>query len=246
MKRLIQALAISLCLITSCVQPHSAGPLPPVAPGTPPPTIGVPPGGVTSHSPHPNRNAEAAVVHLNFEGANRVALVPADRYTFTDLPRFIPYLPPDDPIRQTCINRIKGYLEAVFAQTGHQLSFTLDPTPHDWYLGLPDGGPRHFTVHIVGAKGTHFLGISNRVYLDPISIVFAESFSCPIAWGIDSLNYAVANVAAHEIGHLLGYRHIDGEDEIMDTVSAMRDLCVPQSFLTIEYFENYTRRVLPE
>ena len=43
---------------------------------------------------------------------------------------------------------------------------------------------------------------------------------------------AIGNVAAHEVGHLLGLNHVDNINDLMDTTGGPSTLLLNQSFMT--------------
>jgi len=66
------------------------------------------------------------------------------------------------------------------------------------------------------------------------AIVFTNTFSAfmPLRPSVEDMAQAVANVASHEIGHLLGLVHTDNPAELMDVTASLRELMDDQDFAT--------------
>lgn len=64
------------------------------------------------------------------------------------------------------------------------------------------------------------------------AIVFTDTFEAfePLRPSADAISMAIANVASHEIGHLLGLVHTDDPADIMDVTASLRQLMEPQRF----------------
>ena len=64
------------------------------------------------------------------------------------------------------------------------------------------------------------------------AIVFAESFAAFMQLDptIDEMAQALANVASHEIGHLLGLVHTEDPTDLMDVTASLNALMRDQSF----------------
>ncbi len=102
--------------------------------------------------------------------------------------------------------------------------------------GLPPDGP-YSTVHFGGSE-SGLLGLADEVddyNQDPAqdAIVYVENFAPYWTMQLepDEMAVMIANVASHELGHLLGLYHMQDPDGIMDTTGSAWDLAENQSFI---------------
>ncbi len=102
-----------------------------------------------------------------------------------------------------------------------------DPTP---------AGP-YSTIYF-GASDDGLLGLADNV--DPYNafrsqnaIIFVGSFRTfePMLLTVDEVGYMLANVASHELGHLLGLYHTSDAADVMDTTGSAWDLASNQTFI---------------
>lgn len=104
-----------------------------------------------------------------------------------------------------------------------------------------DEGPpptqTHATVHF-GGSDSGLLGLADSVdnyNQDPgqLAIVYVENFAPYWTMQLepDEMAVMIANVASHELGHLLGLYHTRDPDDLMDTTGSAWDLAEDQSFM---------------
>lgn len=105
-------------------------------------------------------------------------------------------------------------------------------------VGPPAGA---YTIVHFGGEDGGLLGLADDVdsYNQDETqgaIVFVSSFALYQDMGLtlDEMALMVANVASHELGHLLGLYHTQAPDDLMDTTGTAWDLAEDQAFLRAE------------
>lgn len=130
----------------------------------------------------------------------------------------------------TIKNRIVQVMQENFSGTGLQI-FSSDQNPV-----LTPG--TFSTIHF-GSFSTTKFGVSAGVDQGNVDrcddgIVFTNMFDDPFATqpSVDGIAVAIANVAAHEAGHLLGLNHVGDILALMDNTGTASTLLADQNFKT--------------
>jgi len=166
------------------------------------------------------------VVYLNFDGADDV-LIPTRPPV--DIPPFDAANIDDAYAGHTdeMVDAIIAAVRADFAPFNVEVLASTDgPAPDE-----------PVTVVHFGTYDPNLLGIAENV--DPYNadltqqaIIFTDTFSIfmPLDPTVDEMAQALANVASHEIGHLLGLEHTQDWTELMDTTAPAAALLDDQDF----------------
>ncbi|MFH0981485.1 MAG: matrixin family metalloprotease [Planctomycetota bacterium] len=169
---------------------------------------------------------QAQVIYLNFDGADAILI---GRRPPVEIPVFEGSLigaefgdRTDELIEQTVAQIRRNYrglnVEFVSSREGPE------PT-----------GP-HTTLHF-GAYDPGLLGLAD--YVDEFNqavtqkaIIFVDTFQAflPLDPSVEEMANALANVAAHEAGHLLGLNHTVDPREIMDITANLRQMLASEAF----------------
>ena len=165
-------------------------------------------------------------VYLNFDGASGVTIG-------TRPPVEVPVF--DAASIDVCFagntDQIADNVEAMVRD-----DFTgLDVQFYSSREGLPPAEP-YTTIHF-GAYDAALLGIAENVdeYNEQPSqqaIVFVDTFAAfaVVQPSVEEISQALANVASHETGHLLGLQHTYDSRSIMDVTANLRQMLGDQSF----------------
>ncbi len=135
------------------------------------------------------------------------------------------YAGQDETLKRAIVDAIRDDLAGLDV-----LIFTTDePIPF---------GVEEYTTILLGSFNHTALGAADGV--DPFNqdpcddgVIFTESFS-PSTFGlvpkIEDLGLAIGQVSSHEIGHLLGLRHVTDAAALMDEQSPSAALLIEQAF----------------
>jgi hypothetical protein len=167
------------------------------------------------------------VIFFNFDGAEAIRI---GTRSPVDVPPFEGSLIAPEFADQTedLIARILEFVREDY--------IGLDVTFISSREGSPPADP-YTTIHF-GAYDPDLLGVADNVdeynyQLRQTAIVFVDTFQAflPLEPTVDEMAHALANVAAHETGHLLGLQHTHEPRGIMDISANLRQMMANQAFL---------------
>ncbi len=111
--------------------------------------------------------------------------------------------------------------------------------------GIPGGD---YSIVYFGTYDASLLGLADNIdpfNEDPVqaAILYTDTFSLFTALNpsVEEMAQVLANVASHEVGHLVGLRHTSDPAGIMDVTASARQMMQDQFFTTSPLYE----RVLP-
>lgn len=128
---------------------------------------------------------------------------------------------------------VRQQVKATMLENYAGLDLDIRVNPGD---AVPAAGT--YSEILFGEYSNVAFGISQDVDLynqnhDDASIIFTESFTPSIFGHVltaQELGLAIGNVAAHELGHLLGLNHVDNIHDLMDTTGGANTLLLDQDF----------------
>ncbi len=172
-------------------------------------------------------------LYLDFSGAKGIAL---PTRTAVDIPRF-------DAARidASYASQTPTMIAAIVANVRtHYSRFNVQIVSSTETASVPADA----TVLYFGTYDPNLLGLADSVDeynadLTQKAIIFTDTFSMfmPLKPTLQQMAVAIANVASHESGHLLGLEHTQQWTDLMDTTSPAQSLLVMQAFETAPLYD---------
>lgn len=168
------------------------------------------------------------VVVLNFSGASNVRIggsAPIEVPAF-DATRISSRFAGQT---ETMIAQIMTLLQQDYAGLGIQVFRQGDPA-------IPSGAASNLYF---GTYNADLLGLADSVDAynadtSESAIIFTDTFALfePLLPSVEEMSQCLANVASHEFGHILGLRHTNDAQDLMDITANARELLDDQWFRT--------------
>lgn len=172
--------------------------------------------------------ARPQVLYLDFAGRKFVRLPDG---TTADIPAFdarnidVSYAGQTAAMEDAIIQRMRHHYARFDVQL---VSSTEVPTI-----------PQDASIIYFGLYSPELLGLADSVDeyntdLSQMAIIYTDTFSLfmPLSPSVDEMAQAIANVASHESGHLLGLEHTQDWGDLMDTTAPADALMKDQEFKT--------------
>jgi len=167
------------------------------------------------------------VVYLDFDGATNAAV---GGRTIASIPAFAGEL--IDPVYADATDALHDLTVARIRADFAPYDVTIISSSEE----AAPAGP--YTTIYFGSYSSTLLGLADSVDTFNANavqraIVFVDTFSVFMSQvpSIEEMADALANVASHEIGHLLGLHHTRDPQDIMDTSATLRQMLRGQYFL---------------
>ncbi len=166
------------------------------------------------------------VLYLQFDGAQGFSMAGRDP---VDIPRFdAAHIDPAfEGLSSEMIDGIVSITQEQYAP------YNIEIRSSRQYPSIPSDA----TVVYFGLYDPNLLGLSENcdeynADLTQRAIVFTDTFGIfmPLEPTLEQMAVAIANVASHEAGHLLGLEHTQDWTELMDTTSPASSLLTVQTF----------------